>query len=274
MGERRKVAIVTGGASGIGRALCSELVFRNVFVIIADINNLEGQIVETELNENGIGINSKYVYLDVTHFESVERTITDIYKEFGRLDYLFNNAGIAMYGELYDMSIEDWKEIMDINLWGVIYGTQVGYNLMKEQGFGHIVNTASAAGLGPSPISSPYSTTKHAVVGLTTSLHYEAEEYGIKVSTLCPTFVDTPIFNTAKAVNIDKSVITKQLKKQKMMTPQQLAKITLAGIHKNKPIICPMPMRRTMDIIFTLFPSVHRKLMRFVCTVSRKARMN
>ncbi|MGG2065730.1 SDR family NAD(P)-dependent oxidoreductase [Bacillus sp. S14(2024)] len=123
------------------------------------------------------------------------------------------------YGEFYDMSIGEWKEIMDINLWGAIYGTQVGYNLMKEQGFGHIVNTASA-------------------------------------------------------VNIDKSVITKQLKKQKMMPPQQLAKITLAGIHKNKPIICPMPMRRTMDIIFTLFPSVHRKLMRFVCTVSRKARLN
>lgn len=272
MGEGRKVAIVTGGASGIGRALCSELVSCNIFVIIADINKVEGKIVETELNETGI--NSRYVYLDVTHFESVERTITDIYKEFGRLDYLFNNAGVAMYGELYDMSIEDWKEIMDINLWGVIYGTQVGYNIMKEQGFGHIVNTASAAGLGPSPISSAYSTTKHAVVGLTTSLHYEAEEYRIKVSALCPTFVDTPIFQTAKAVHIDKSMMTEQLQKQKMMSPQQLAKITLAGIHKNKPIICPMPMRRTMDIIFTLFPSVHRKLMRFVCRVSRKARMN
>jgi len=68
--------------------------------------------------------------------------------------------------------------------------------------------------------------------------------------------------------------MTEQLKKQKMMSPQQLAKITINGIHKNKPIICPMSMRRTMDIIFTLFPSVHRKLMRFVCQVSRKARMN
>ncbi|MGF9966399.1 SDR family NAD(P)-dependent oxidoreductase [Bacillus rhizoplanae] len=136
------------------------------------------------------------------------------------------------------------------------------------------ITARNAAGLSPSPISSPYSTTKHAALGLTTSLHYEAEEYGIKVSTLCPTFVDTPIFNTEKSVNIDKSVITKQLKKQKMMTPQQLAKITLASIHKNKPIICPMPMRRTMDIIFTLFPSVHRKLMRLVCKVSRTARVN
>ncbi len=73
---------------------------------------------------------------------------------------------------------------------------------MKEQRFGHIVYPASAAGLGPSPISSAYSTTKHAVVGLTTSLHYEAELYGVKVSKLCPTFVNTPIFAKAKAINI------------------------------------------------------------------------
>lgn len=180
----KKIAIVTGGASGIGKALCNELVSHGVFVIIADINEQEGKIVEGTLNE--MGVNSKYVYVDVTDFKSVESVITKVFKEFGRLDYLFNNAGTAMYGELYDMSIDDWKEMIDINLWGVIYGTQVGYTIMKEQGFGHIINTASAAGLGPSPISSVYAKTKHAVVGLTTSLHYEAEEFGIKVSALCP----------------------------------------------------------------------------------------
>ncbi|MEH7237673.1 SDR family NAD(P)-dependent oxidoreductase [Bacillus sp. JJ1562] len=271
MEEDRKVAIVTGGASGIGRAICNELVCNNVFVVIADINENEGKIVEAELNKRGI--NSKFVYLNVIEFKSVEIVITDIYKEFGRLDYLFNNAGIAMYGELYDMSIEDWEEIVNINLWGVINGTQIGYKIMKEQGFGHLINTASAAGLGPSPVSSAYSATKHAVVGLTTSLHYEAEEFSIKVSTLCPTFVDTPIFDVAKAININKSIITQQLKKQKMISPQQLAKITLEGVHKNKPVICPMPMRKTMDVIFTIFPSAHNMLMRMVCKVSRKARI-
>lgn len=268
----RKVAIVTGGASGIGKAICNELVSKNVFVIISDINERDGKTFEVELNKEVI--NSRFVYLNVTEFSNVERVINDIYLEFGRLDYLFNNAGIAMYGELYDMSIEDWKEIVDINLWGVINGTQIGYKIMKEQGFGHIVNTASAAGLGPSPVSSAYSATKHAVVGLTTSLHYEAEEFGVKVSTLCPTFVDTPIFKEAKAININKSVIKNQLKKQRLMTPEQLAKITLDGIHKNKPVICPMPMRRTMDVIFTIIPPLHRALTRLVCKVSRKARIS
>ncbi|MER1998634.1 MAG: SDR family oxidoreductase, partial [Lysinibacillus sp.] len=242
MENKKEIAIVTGGASGIGKAICKELVSKNVLVIIADINERDGKAFEAELNKEA-NI-SKFVYLNVTDFKSFERVINEVYQEFGRLDYLFNNAGIAMYGELYDMSIEDWKEVVDVNLWGVIHGTQIGYKIMKEQGFGHIVNTASAAGLGPSPISSAYSATKHAVVGLTTSLHYEAEEFGVKVSAVCPTFVDTPIFDDAKAINIDKTVIIKQMKKQKLMSPEKLAKIALAGIPKNKPIICPMPMRR------------------------------
>lgn len=144
----------------------------------------------------------------------------------------------------------------------------------KEQGFGHIVNTSSATGMGPSPICSAYSATKHAVVGLTTSLHYEAKEFGVKVSTLCPSFVDTSIFENAKAINMNKSVITQQLTKQKMMSSQKLAKITLDGVHKNKPIICPMPMRKTIDVIFTIFPPLHRSLMSLVCKESRKAHIS
>ncbi|WP_053593295.1 SDR family oxidoreductase [Lysinibacillus sp. FJAT-14222] len=101
----------------------------------------------------------------------MEHVITNVYEEFQRLDYLFNNAGRAMYGEIYDISMDEWKNIVDINLWGVVYGTQVGDQITKEQGFGHIINTSSAVGFGPSPISAAYSTTKHAVVGLTTSLH-------------------------------------------------------------------------------------------------------
>ncbi|MET3729844.1 NAD(P)-dependent dehydrogenase (short-subunit alcohol dehydrogenase family) [Fictibacillus halophilus] len=269
--DKRRVAIVTGGASGIGYALCKELVSQNVFVIITDINRELGKQVEEKLNSGAI--NTRFQYLDVTDAERVEKIVKEVYQEFGRLDYLFNNAGIAMYGELYDTTLDDWNTIMTVNLWGVIYGTNVAYRLMKQQGFGHIVNTASAAGLGPSPVSAAYGTTKHAVVGLTTSLHYEAEEFGIKVSTLCPTFVDTPIFEKAKAIHIDKDVILKQFQKQKMMSPEKLAKITLDGIHKNKPIICPMPFRRTMDVFFTLVPIAHRGLMRLVCRVSRKARL-
>jgi|SRR5690625_3120434 len=268
----RKVAIVTGGASGIGKAICKELVADNVFVIISDVHKQNGEALEAELNKEAII--SRFERVNVTDYKALESMMKEIYEEFGRLDYRINNAGIAMYGEMYDTTIEDWQEIVNINLWGVINGTEIGYKIMKEQGFGHIVNTSSAAGLGPSPESTAYATTKSAVVGLTTSLHYEAEAFGIKVSTLCPTFVDTPIFDEAKAINMDKSIMAKQLQKQKMMSPQQLAKIALNGVHKNKPIICPMPMRKTMDVIFTIFPPLHNALMRFVCKVSREARIS
>ena len=271
MEKGRKVAVVTGGASGIGKAICQELAADDVLVLIADINERDGKLLEEELLKNGGAC--RFVYLDVTDGDMVKQVLEGIHAEFGRLDYLFNNAGIAMYGELYDMTVKDWEEIVNINLWGVIHGTQAGYRLMKEQGFGHIINTASAAGLGPAPVSSAYAATKHAVVGLTTSLHYEAEEYGVKVSALCPTFVDTPIFEKAKAIRIDKSVIQQQTSKQKLMSPRQLAKLSIRGVHKNQPVICPMPMRRTMDVLFILIPSLHRSLMRLVCRVSRKARV-
>ncbi|WP_052352770.1 SDR family NAD(P)-dependent oxidoreductase [Neobacillus dielmonensis] len=165
------------------------------------------------------------------------------------------------------------KEMMDLNVWGVIHGTKIGSKIMKQQGFGHIINTASAAGLGPAPIATAYSSTKYAVVGLTTSLHYEAEKFGIKVSCHCPAFTDTPIFDKAKGINIERSVLTRQLKKQKLMKPQQLAKMTFDAAHKNKLLIAPLPMCRTTDVIFTVFPSLHKGLMRLVCKASREARL-
>jgi NAD(P)-dependent dehydrogenase (short-subunit alcohol dehydrogenase family) len=264
-----QVAIVTGGASGIGRAICIELASKQVFVVIADIDELGGEQTIKEIEKKGGG--AKFVKLDVTDASQVEDVINNVHLEHGKLDYMFNNAGIAMYGELYDMSHEHWERIINVNLWGVIHGTQAAYTLMKKQGFGHIANTASATGLGPSPTAAAYATTKHAIVGLTTSLHYEAEAFGVKVSALCPAFVNTPIFLKSEAINMDKEKINEQVMKQKLMSPEQFARIALKGLVRNEPIICPLPLRRTMDIFFTLFPSVHRKLMLFVCNVARKA---
>ncbi|MFF2908362.1 SDR family NAD(P)-dependent oxidoreductase [Paenibacillus sp. NPDC057934] len=260
--------IITGGASGIGRAISKELAARGIFVVIADINASLGEDLVLEIHANGG--KSRYMPVDVTDASSVHNVIHAVYQEFGRLDYLFNNAGISMYGELDQMSLEHWKKIMDINLWGVIYGVQAAYPLMKQQGFGHIANTASVAGLGPTPTASAYSTTKHAVVGLTTSLHYEAEAFGIKVSAICPSHVDTPIFDNGEAISLDKNKINEQVRKQKMMSPEAFAIFALKGLEQNKPIVCPVPLRRTMDAVFALFPFLQRKIMRMVCRVVRE----
>lgn len=269
MDHTQAVAIVTGGASGIGRAIGRRLARDGVFIVIADLNVREGLEAEQELNR--LQGKARFVQTDVTVKEQVEAVVAGTHREFGRLDYMFNNAGIALYGELYHMTPSHWQSAMDVNVWGIVYGTQAAYALMKEQGFGYIANTASAAGLGPSPMAAVYATTKHAVVGLTTSLHYEAEPFGVHVTALCPAFVDTPIFDKGEAVRLDKGAMLAQMKKQKMLSPDRFAEIALAGLKRNEPIVCPMPLRRTMDIVFLLFPSLHRKLMRLVCKVSRKA---
>lgn len=266
----RKIAIITGGASGIGRALCKEAAARGMVVIVSDINEEGGRETVRQIQAAGQG-EAHFETLDVSSAEAVQELVDRIFRTYGRLDYMFNNAGIAMYGELCDMSLELWHKIMNINLWGSIHGTHAAYPLMKRQGFGYIVNTSSATGLGPAPMTSAYATTKHAVVGLTTSLHYEAEAYGVHVSALCPAFVDTPIYASADAVGMDKDKINEQVGKQKSMSPEQFAKIAFAKIHRHEAVICPMPMRRTMDVFFILFPALHRKLMRLVCRISREA---
>jgi len=266
-----QVGIVTGGASGIGKAIGKALARKGVYVVVADLNAAEGEEAVKDIAAEGG--RARYERVDVADAAGVSGLVQGIYEEFGRLDYMFNNAGITMYGELQDMTLAHWHRIVKINLMGVIHGTQAAYPIMIKQGFGHIANTASATGLGPSPTASAYATTKHAVVGLTTSLHYEAEDFGVKVSALCPAFVDTPIFEKGEAVNLDKTVINEQMKKQKMMSPEQFADIALKGLERNEPIICPMPLRRTMDIFFILFPGMHRKLMRMVCKAARRARL-
>lgn len=269
MAEWGKVAIVTGGASGIGGAICEALAGERIFVVAADVDRAGGE--ETVRRITAAGGGGRYVHLDVTDAYQVEGLIESVYEEFGRLDYMFNNAGISIYGELYHMTLDHWNRIIQVNLWGVIHGTQAAYRVMKQQGFGCIANTASATGLGPSPTSAAYAATKHAVVGLTTSLHYEAEAFGVHVSALCPAFVDTPIHRTGEALHLDQELVLKQMQKQKMMSPEQFARIAIKGVHKNEPVVCPMPLRRTMDVVFTLFPQLHRKLMRLVCRVARQA---
>jgi NAD(P)-dependent dehydrogenase (short-subunit alcohol dehydrogenase family) len=134
----------------------------------------------------------------------VRRAVEGAAAREGRLDYLFNNAGIAIGGELRDMSEAHWRRIVDVNLWGVVHGIRAAYPLMIRQGSGHIVNTASGAGLVANPLGAAYGMTKHAVVGLSTSLRGEAEGLGVRISVVCPGFVDTAIFD--RGIGLGRSI--------------------------------------------------------------------
>jgi NAD(P)-dependent dehydrogenase (short-subunit alcohol dehydrogenase family) len=133
--------------------------------------------------------------LDVRDFAAFERLVQQTVDKDGRLDYLFNNAGIGIAGDIQLYDIQDWYEMLDVNLRGVIHGIQAACSIMIGQGFGHIVNTASMAGLMPTPGCAGYAATKHAVVGLSESLRIEGATAGVRVSVLCPGWIDTPLLD-------------------------------------------------------------------------------
>lgn len=232
-------AIITGGASGIGRALAEELAKRGGEVVLADLQIELAEEAATEIRV--AGGRAKAWQLDVTDFSAMEGLLRETVGRTGRLDYMFNNAGIGIGGDVHLHSIEDWNRIIDVNLRGVINGVQGAYKIMLNQGFGHIVNTSSMAGLMPSPGVSSYATTKHAVVGLSESLRAEAAPAGIRVSVLCPGVIRTPILEGGK---YGKNLVEVSLEQQrriwerfKPMAPNIFARKALDAIAKNEAII-------------------------------------
>ena len=190
------VAIVTGAASGIGKAIAEELARRGCEVVLADIDLAEAEVAAMTIRERGGRASASR--LDVTDFESVQALVDQTIAGKGRLDYLFNNAGIAAMGDASEYTPDSWRRVVEVNLMGVVHGVQATYPAMIKQGFGHIVNVASTAGLLPSPSLVSYSATKHAVVGLSRALRAEAHSRGVRVSVVCPGVVRTPILQGGK----------------------------------------------------------------------------
>lgn len=183
---RDRVALVTGAGSGIGAALCGALVAAGARVVASDRDG-------AALRAQPWAAEADCRVLDVTDGDAVKETIESL----PRIDLCFNNAGIASGGAFETFDRDTIERVVDVNLRGVLHGTHAAYRRMIAQGAGHIVNTASMAGLHPVPYSSVYAATKHAVVGLSLSLRVEGAERGVRVSAVCPGIVDTSIFDSS-----------------------------------------------------------------------------
>jgi NAD(P)-dependent dehydrogenase (short-subunit alcohol dehydrogenase family) len=229
-----KVSIVTGAASGIGQAISEALGEAEAFVVITDVNLEGAQKIASAINERGG--KAEALQLDVTSAEDVQRLVDETVARYGRLDFVFNNAGVGVGGEARDLSLADWRHIVDVNLMGVIYGTAAAYAVMVKQGYGHIVNTASLAGLLGAPFMVPYSATKHAVVGLSKSLRAEAADLGVKVTAICPGFIQTNIFDASPMRRINKEDMLQQVP-FKLIEAKEAARIILRGVARNKAMI-------------------------------------
>jgi len=186
-----KVAVITGGASGIGRAVADRAAAEGMKIVLADIEEGPLKAAEDELTSNGV--EAVGVVTDVADAASV-RTLRDrALDRFGAVHLVHNNAGIGLGGPIWEVSEEDWRWILGVNLWGVIHGVATFTPLLIEQGEGHIVNTASVAGLIATPFLGPYNATKQAVVAISETLFKDLQAVGapVGVSVLCPGFVRT-----------------------------------------------------------------------------------
>jgi len=253
-----KVVVVTGAASGIGREIALAFARRGAALAIADIDVAGMEGVREELDVLGSDTYAQAV--DVSLAEQVRDFCDGVYREMGRVDVLCNNAGVAVGGWMEDTSLEDWEWVIGANLWGVIYGCNFFYPRMIEQGGGgHIVNTASGAGLLPLPITIAYNTTKFAVVGLSETLRAEAALHGIGVSVLCPGFIATNVVRNARVVSGTNRSSPAEVKDKierfftrRNYTPDQVAAAVVKGVERNKGVIVVGPETHLGDFSMRL----------------------
>lgn len=257
-----RTAVVTGAASGIGRALAEELSGAGVHVVLADRQVELAQEAAAGIRKRG-GAATAFE-LDVRDAHRFRSLVEMTAAETGRLDYLFNNAGIIVAGEAHEFDSADWDEVIDVNLRGVAHGILAAYPLMIRQGFGHIVNTASMWGLNAAPMQISYTATKHAVVALSRALRLEARPYGVRVSVLCPGPVRTPILNGGRygrlKSGLDHPVAAGYVERLRPMEPSLLARRVVRALDRDPDIIIEPTWWRILWYLDRLSPRLSAKL--------------
>ena len=233
------VAIVTGGGMGLGEALCEELGRRGSTVVVADIDGDAARQVVGHLEQSGAS--ELAVRVDVANEAEVAQLIESTVAEYGRVDYMISNAGIAIGGDSRDLSMDQWRRVLDVDLLGVVYGTVHAYRVMARQGHGHIVNISSLSGLIPQPGNAAYCTSKHGIVGLSLSLRAEGADLGVKVSAACPGDMKTKIYDNMVVVNMPREQVATLSRRTHYLMPQKSAQAAarsiLHGVSRNRPLI-------------------------------------
>jgi NAD(P)-dependent dehydrogenase (short-subunit alcohol dehydrogenase family) len=233
---RDKVVVITGAGSGIGRATAHAFARQGARVHVVDIHEARAQEVASAVRQLDAPAHAHAV--DVRDPDAVEALAEEVYRRHGRCDILVNNAGVAHSALVQETSLEDWRRVIDTNLWGVIHGIHAFVPRMIDQGGrAHIVNTASVAGLVAMPAMAPYCASKFAVVGLSESLGAELSAHDIKVTAVCPGIIATDIIRAAHIngalADQKRSVVDFYAKRG--IPPERVARDILQAVRKGAP---------------------------------------
>ncbi len=251
-----KSALVTGAGSGIGAALCRALAGVGADVVCTDIDGDAAARTASPLGDH-----ARSARLDVTDAASVQSAVDEVVNRTGRLDLMFNNAGIVWGGDTELLTLDQWNAIIDVNLRGVVHGVAAAYPQMIKQGNGHIVNTASMAGLTAAGQITSYVTTKHAVVGLSLALRSEAAAHGVGVLCVCPSAVETPILDKGAIGGfVGRNYFLEGQGVKTAYDADRLALDTLKAIERNKALLVKPRRAHAQWVLARLAPGFMQRM--------------
>ncbi|MEZ0366298.1 SDR family NAD(P)-dependent oxidoreductase [Mycobacterium sp. pUA109] len=257
-----KVAVVTGAGSGIGQALAIELARSGARLAISDVD-LEG-LAQTEKELKAIGAPVKADRLDVTEREAFIAYADAVHEHFGKVNQIYNNAGIAFTGDIEVSQFKDIERVMDVDYWGVVNGTKAFLPHLIASGDGHVVNVSSIFGLFSVPGQAAYNSAKFAVRGFTEALRQEMALAGhpVKVTTVHPGGIKTAIARNATAAEgVDANELAEFFDKRLASTsPQKAARVILEGVRKNRARVLIGPDARVLDLIVRITGSGYQRL--------------
>lgn len=258
-----KVAAITGAASGMGRTLAIALAKEGCQVAISDVD-ADGLRETESLITSGVKVTRHT--LDVANKLAVKNYASAVEQHHGKVNMIFNNAGVSVTANADQMSLEDFEWLMNINFWGVVYGTRAFLPFLKEQPEAHIVNTSSIFGVIALPTQSAYNASKFAVRGYTYSIRQELADTHIGVSCVQPGGVKTNIVASSRFVPTDnqsptKEEFTERFETMAGLTSEQSAAIILNGVRKNKAQILVGKDARVAALIERILPTGYQKLL-------------
>jgi NAD(P)-dependent dehydrogenase (short-subunit alcohol dehydrogenase family) len=260
--DERKNVVITGAASGLGRAIALSLAKRGWRILVSDIN-MAGSKITLEMVEKAGGEGETFE-CDVTKLDDIRRMADFAFEKWNRIDLLVNNAGVAAGGIVGDIPMEDWHWIVNTNFWGMLYGCHEFVPRMKSQGGGHIVNVSSAAGFVSLPEMASYNVTKAAIISLSETLKSELAPHNIGITVVCPTFFKTNLLETMRYTDEFQKMFAETAFENGRLSAEKIAEMTVRAVEKNKLYLIPQVVGKVQWLMKRFSPSRYYKNMAFM----------